>query len=361
MYTREEMVVLSLMYSKVRKDGYIVSVFNHLLLSEVFKASLVENLSLFDRNNIRELVEIAVEKCSLRHPDKKFDNCAKELRGFLSAFNYRKAIREAKSELRTAKEHKIHLVTYLEDGYPEHLKNLEVPPFVLYYKGVLPSESTFEKSLAIVGARNLEKNYGTELAYNIGEFLLDNGWYNVGCLAPGCAEYGHRGSIGATGVVLGQGLATTILPVKNNELAQEILDNGGFIMSELPPTKRINPVAVIARDRLQSGLTKGIIVVESSIGSGTMYAVRYALNQHKKIFVVDAEKFADEVRDSRDIKGNVELLNREKDLRTNVNISMEEKEKIIGVAQKEELKRYLDNIEEETRLEKEMELEKEIA
>ena len=354
MYSIEEMVVLSLIYSRTKKDRYTVPVFNHLLLSEVFKVSVEKELSLFDRNNVVELVGIAVERLEARYPEENFEKSAKELRGFLSTFNYRKSIREAKSEMDLARRKKIDIVTYLDEAYPQNLKELEIPPFVLYVKGELPSEETLEKSLSIVGARNLEKKHGAKIAHIVGETLLDNGWYNVGGLTAGCSEHGHRASIGATGAILAQGLATPIFPVENKELAHEMLENNGFIMSELPPSTKINPVGVVARDRLQSGLTQGIIVIETSESSGIMRSVKHALNQGKEVIVVDMEKFEDEIDNKNDIMGNKALLDKERDLSTNVQISAQEKEKIIGIKEKEELLSLLDKLEEEVTVERQI-------
>lgn len=354
LYSIEEMVVMSLMYSRIKKERFTVPVFNHLLLSEVFKVSLEKEMSLFDRNNIVELVGIAVDRCKERHPDMNFEKCAKELRGFLSAFNYRKAIREAKSELDTARRKKINVITYLDENYPESLKNLEIPPFVLYIIGNLPSKEVLDKSLSIIGARNLERKHGAKIAHEIGEILLDRGWYNVGGLTAGCGEYGHRASIGATGAILGQGLATPIFPLENKELAKEIIENNGFIMSELPPSIKLNPVGVVARDRLQSGLTQGIIVVETSQSSGIMRAVKYALNQEKEVIVVDMKKYEDEIENKKDIMGNIALLDSQNHLSTNVEISVEEKSKIIGISEKEDLLSLLEELERENTLEREI-------
>lgn len=289
MYTKEEMVVLSLMYSKVKKERYVVSVFDHVILSMMFKSSIENNLSLFDRNNIDELSNLALNRYELKYSVNDYEKLAKDIRAFLSAFNYRKYIREAKEEIDNARRSGIRVISYFDDEYPEIFKNLEIPPFVLYIKGNLPDIFQQQKCFSILGSRNLENNMANTLARSLGKEMKKNGWYNISNMTPGASEYGHRGTIGKTGVILGQGLNTQVLPLNNNELLDRIVENGGFIISELPLDVKVNPVGLTARNRLQVSMTKGIVVVESSKNSNATRIAKLALENEKKVFVIEVD------------------------------------------------------------------------
>ncbi len=184
--------------------------------------------------------------------------------------------------------------------------------------------------------------------------LLNRGWWNISGLATGCDEYGHIGSLGATGAILGQGLATDLFPEQNRELARKIIENNGFLMSELPPSTKSVNLYFILRNRLQSGLTKGIFVVETSDNSGTLHTVKYSLEQGKATYVLDVNNsgtlhtvkysleqgkatYVLDVREVADlrreevVKGNIKLLDEKEKIAGNVTISKKLKEKIIGI------------------------------
>ena len=339
LYTKEEMVLLSMMYAKIKKERYTVPFFNPIILSEAFRQSIEKNLSMFDKANTDKIIRAVNKSCREKYQNEELLKSAGELKAYLATMNYKKNIDLAKSEIEVAEKHKINIITYFDENYPEHLKKLNSIPFVLYVIGQLPSQEVLMKSLAIIGSRNPEKRYGNQIAEITGKYLLKNGWYNISGLAAGCDEFGHKGSLGATGAILGQGLATPIFPMENKKLAAEMIKRNGFIMSEQPPSTRVNAVALVARDRLQSAITKGIIVIETSMRSGTLHTVKFALEQGKAIFVVDVDHI-EEIKCDKDVQGNVELLNKNKPLSTNVYISVEEKQRIIGLVHSTELDKY---------------------
>lgn len=330
MYKKEEMIIFSIIYSEIILGRFVRQKYDSELLYLVFKNSLKEKINIFKDLNKRKVLELAEKEYRELYPKKDITKRLENIEDLFINFEYSKYIEKVEKELKLAEENKIEIVTYLDEKYPRNLTKLEVPPFVIYYKGYLPSNRELEKSLAVVGAREPDKKYGRKIAQNVGEILLKNGWWNISGLALGCDEYGHRGSLGATGAILGQGLATPIFPEENQELANEILLNNGFLMSELPPSTNISNLYFILRNRLQSGITKGIFVVETSENSGTLHTVKYSLEQGKETYVLDVRGVED-LKNEEVVKGNIKLLNRNERITGNITISKKLKENIIGV------------------------------
>lgn len=169
--------------------------------------------------------------------------------------------------------------------YPEKLKKIYAPPGELYVLG----DKTIlnEKSIAIIGCRKCS-NYGANVAKKISYELSKKGINIVSGLARGIDTYAHIGTISAnkkTIAVLGSGL-DNIYPPENKRLCEEIIKNGGAIITEFPlgtkPYKNNFPI----RNRIISGLSDGIVVVEAKEKSGTLITVEYGLEQGKDIFVV---------------------------------------------------------------------------
>nr|WP_282580149.1 DNA-processing protein DprA [Natroniella sulfidigena] len=238
--------------------------------------------------------------------------------------------------MRLCQEYEIKYITYQEQVYPTLLKEIKLSPIILFYQGQLPTDQELERSLAVIGAREVEE-LGAKLAYQVGKKLSEEGWWNISGLAAGCDRAGHQGSLaggGLTGAVLAHGLASEIYPPENEKLAAEILEAGGFLLSELPPSTE--PLAHFFkwRDRLQSGLARGVFVVETARRGGTLYTVNYALRQGKKVYVWDPQE---QQLPEEMIEGNLILLG-SKDAPDNFQVSSKQKlEQVIGVGSAAEL------------------------
>ncbi len=187
-------------------------------------------------------------------------------------------------ELELAKELGIKIITYGEDGYPHLLKNIYDPPIVLYIKG----EMDFLKfrSLAVVGSRRASF-YGLANAENLSFELGLKGMAIISGMARGIDTYAHRGALRAgaiTVAVLGSGL-NSIYPSENIRLSNEISLRGAVI-SEFPlntgPLKYNFP----RRNRLISGLSAGVLVVEASLNSGALITADFALEQGREVFAL---------------------------------------------------------------------------
>ena len=205
--------------------------------------------------------------------------------------NYAKIILDSKKRHSIDKylefmiKNNIDIISTEDNEYPKILKNIYDPPVSLYIKG--NKEILNNDSIAIIGCRDCTqygKNVAQELAYNIAMKKINI----VSGLAKGIDGIAHKGAIlsgGKTIAVLGNGL-DTIYPTENIPLAKEILKTGGAIISEYPLGERPQKQNFPERNRIVSGMSKGIIVAEAKEKSGTLITVDFALEQGRDVFVV---------------------------------------------------------------------------
>lgn len=174
----------------------------------------------------------------------------------------------------------------LEDNlYPEKLRNIYAPPKTLYLLG--NEELLKRKSIAIIGCRNCTR-YGAENAYEFGHKLATSNICVISGLARGIDSYAHRGAIKANGktiAVLGSGL-DVIYPPENAKLYKEIIMNNGAIITEYPLGSKPEKYHFPERNRIISGLSDGILVVEAKKKSGTMITVDFALEQGREVYAI---------------------------------------------------------------------------
>lgn len=182
------------------------------------------------------------------------------------------------------KEEEIQMTVYGMKDYPSKLKNIENPPFQLYYKGELPEEN--KTLLAIVGARECTA-YGENIARRIGNACGKNGIDVISGMAKGIDGIAQLAGIQAKGKsygILGSGV-DICYPEENRNLYELLKTNGG-ILSEYPPKTLPRPNLFPPRNRIISALSDAIIVVESREKSGTKITVEMALEQGKDVYVV---------------------------------------------------------------------------
>jgi DNA processing protein len=179
----------------------------------------------------------------------------------------------------------VKLVSFSESTYPSKLKRIEAAPLVLYIKGTLFKE--YEKSVAIAGTREASF-YGLSMARKIANELAKNGFSIVSGLARGIDKMAHLGALEADGRtigVLGQGF-TFLYPREHKELAEDILKKGGALVSEHAPNIPPTQFNFLYRNRITSGLSDAVILIEGSEKSGTKSQARFALEQNKKLFIL---------------------------------------------------------------------------
>lgn len=173
--------------------------------------------------------------------------------------------------------------------YPGRLASIAKPPPSLYYKGSIDVVNQC-RSVAVIGSRHVSDS-GIEAAYRIGYALGRRGINVVNGLALGCDTHALRGALAAGGTcvaVIPCGLEQ-IVPRANAGLARALLSGGGCLISEYPEGTPVRRYQYVERDRLQSGISDGVIVIEAACDSGTMHTVRYAVGQGRRLACVGSQ------------------------------------------------------------------------
>jgi DNA processing protein len=183
-------------------------------------------------------------------------------------------------------------ITIENQNYPQLLRKIKNPPKKLYFLGqIFPKENCF----AIVGTRRCS-NYGKEVAYKIASELAEAGLTIVSGFAPGIDTIAHKAVIEKgkrTIAVLGTGLdKKSIYPKSNLKLIDKILECGGCLISEFPPGTHGTKYTFPQRNRIISGLSLGVLVVEARMQSGALITANYAKEQGRKIFAVPGSIFS---------------------------------------------------------------------
>ena len=220
------------------------------------------------------------------------------------------AIAMADSILERSERLDIKAVSFKDPEFPKNLLSTidesgqPSVPIILYYKGDI--SITKRKGVAIIGTRE-PTSEGIQAGLYFGKILAEQGYNLVSGHAIGCDAAGHKGALSAEGGVttafLAHGL-DSVYPEENRQLAQNIIDNGGLLMSEYEIGKGINRYNIVGRDRLQAALADATIVIQSSEKGGTMHAANTTLLANKPLFCV---KYKDYLGSNEKVKGNTLL------------------------------------------------------
>ena len=199
----------------------------------------------------------------------------------------------------------IDIIPIVDKNYPQSLKQIYDPPVSLYIKG--NKEILNKKGISIIGCREASE-YGKKAAKYFGYNLSKNGVNIISGLAKGVDSYSHMGNCcaliernysqsknykhvdkimycGKPIAVVGNGL-DMVYPLENKKLQQKIIELGGCIISEYPIGTKPRRIHFPARNRIISGMSGGVIVIEAKEKSGTLITVDFALEQGKDIYVV---------------------------------------------------------------------------
>ncbi|HEX9060388.1 MAG TPA: DNA-processing protein DprA [Clostridia bacterium] len=177
----------------------------------------------------------------------------------------------------------IRVITIQDELYPYYLKNIYDPPVVLYYKGTIQKN---EKMVAVVGSRKAS-GYGLKMAEKLSEQLSENGITVISGLARGIDTYAHRGAMKSSGrtiAVLGCGI--DIVYPWENKLLMEKITTQGAVISEYIPGVQPRPQNFPARNRIISGASLGVVVIEAGERSGSLITADFALEQGRDVFAV---------------------------------------------------------------------------
>jgi len=189
------------------------------------------------------------------------------------------------AEMERALRSSVKLVTLEDEDYPEILKRISDPPLALYVAG--DTRILNKTGCAVIGTRHATL-YGRETARRFGYQLAAAGYCVISGFARGIDTEAHAGAVQAGGLtvaVLGSAL-DKMYPQENRTFAREIIAKGGAIMTEYPFGREADRQTFPQRNRIVSGMSRGVLVVESPLRSGTLITVAQALEQGRSVMAV---------------------------------------------------------------------------
>jgi DNA processing protein len=228
----------------------------------------------------------------------------------------------------------IRLVLAEQKEFPEALRHIPCPPFGIYLRGgAMPSAAKHDgaPTIAIVGTRRASAD-GKKTARSFARELATAGCTIASGLAFGIDAAAHEGALdaggdnarGATVAILAGGL-DAVYPHSHRGLAERILISGGTLISEYPPGEAPLPYRFIERNRIMSGISRGVLIVEAPESSGALATARYAAEQDREVFVVPGGVFAANFKGSHAlIRQGAELVTSPDDILSAYNIDKKE-------------------------------------
>jgi DNA processing protein len=206
-------------------------------------------------------------------------NLAWQFKNFQQKFDQNK-------ELEQLKKKEIKVISREDERYPYNLSHIPDPPICLYIRGnpdvLRPPNNLI---LAIVGTRKIT-DYGRVIVRKFTQDLVAANFTIVSGMAIGIDTVSHESTIeagGKTVAVLGCGV-DIIYPFINKNLYYKIIKSRGAVVSEFPPGKRVEKGLFVVRNRIISGLSRGVLIIEGAKDSGTLITARYAAEQGREVF-----------------------------------------------------------------------------
>lgn len=206
---------------------------------------------------------------------------------------------EAEAELARARTVGARLLAWPDPDYPPLLLAIDDAPPLLYVLGEVHRLSV-EPAVAVVGSRNASLN-GRRLAEQIARDLGGAGCVVVSGLARGIDTAAHQGSLRTGTIAVLAGGVDVVYPEQNRELYRQILAVGGAVIAEQPPGTEPQSRHFPPRNRLISGLARGVVVVEASLHSGSLITARLALEQGREVFAVPGSPLDPRARGGNDL------------------------------------------------------------
>lgn len=184
------------------------------------------------------------------------------------------------------KQKQITIITLLDPRYPQLLKEISDPPICLYIKGDINKLNLNQEFFfAIVGTRK-PTSYGKQVTKKFSSQLSEAGLIIVSGMAIGVDAFAHQAAIeinNKTVAILGCGV-DVIYPAINTKLYYQIIKTGGLVISEFPPGHTVLKGLFVARNRIISGLSKEVLIIEGAKESGALITARYAAEQGREVF-----------------------------------------------------------------------------
>lgn len=210
------------------------------------------------------------------------------LKAKISSLTWKDCLQKAKNEISKARALNITILSYLDKEYPTNLLFLPDAPIVLYVKGNYQALNK-DKIVAVIGSRTPSK-YGAQIDTDFSTTLSKDGFVTVAGLAPGCDTYAHRATVkakGSTVATLGNSLEQPIYPAENTALAHAMIEAGGALVSSFHFGTPVRPENFPIRDEWQSGLSNGVLAIETAVKGGTRIAMHHATIEKRPLAVID--------------------------------------------------------------------------
>jgi len=276
-------------------------------------------LNYCEANNIQTLEELQKADLSSRFSKSFIEKLES---GF---HNYTALHVNISKDLQSYEDNNIKCLSIVDEKYPELLKNSTNPPVVLFYKGNIELLNT--RCVAVIGIRE-NTSIGENITKKTVDFLVENDFTIVSGLANGIDEIAHKQALlhrnGKTIAILPS--IDTIYPVVNKNLAQDILDRDGLLIAEQKPYSRFHPGHLVKRDRIQSGLSKGVFVIETTLNGGSMHATNDAIKLGRSVFTPDIYKLHVNYQNIQQVEGIKSLI----DTNKSISYSNDTYEKIVN-------------------------------
>ncbi len=247
-------------------------------------------------------------------------------------------------EWKKLEKENIKVITLADDNYPQLLKEIPNPPYILYVKHADKDfDINSQPAVAIVGSRKFTQ-YGKQAAENFARELARAGITVVSGMAIGIDSFAHRGALnggGKTIAVLGSSLEDkNIGPRSNYELSKNIIEDGALV-SDFPVGVASFPGNFPARNRLMAGMTLGTIVIEAALDSGSLITANLALEFNREVFAVPGSIFSPQSEGTNTlIKSGAKMATSVKDILEELNIekrsAQDQVKKIIPATPEEE-------------------------
>lgn len=200
------------------------------------------------------------------------------------------AVETAKEIVFKCKEESITIIEFTNEDYPTQLKEIKDPPSVLYCKGNV--DLLYHKTVCIIGTREPNET-AIKISERIGNFYSNSDWAICNGLAEGVDSFSiktsdqfHNKVIGVLAGGLNYNSKKTLLK-KTAENAEKTLENGGLLVSEIPPDKKEDTFTVVKSCRIQAGLSNGLILVQSSLDGGSRFTTKSFCETQRPIAVIN--------------------------------------------------------------------------
>ncbi len=251
---------------------YLAFVFKHLKGLDV--KDKISLLTLLEKRVGKEISISGVKECISGH-------FARNLKALDVAF------KAADKEIKAVEKSSVKFISIFSPLYPPLLKEIYDPPFILFYRGLLPV--SYDRTIGVVGTR-YPSGAALSAAFDMGFGFGVNGVRVVSGLALGIDRHSHIGNMAAEMpaiAVLGNGI-DEIYPYANRKLAYQMLEDGGVIFSEYGPGVKPAKFTFPQRNRIISGLSSAVVVVQAPRRSGALITADFAMEQGREVYIHDA-------------------------------------------------------------------------